>query len=117
MKNMMKMVVLFNILILLLTGCDYERRPSARIQDTTVAVITNVTRGSWYVKRHYYVSKVEVYNEKYDIYATFSSESAGMFHQPKYWNSKEGDLIPVVITIDYFTDTNEIYNITMREKH
>ena len=70
-----------------------------------------------YVKRHYYVSKVEVYNEKYDIYATFSSESAGMFHQPKYWNSKEGDLIPVVITINYFTDTNEIYSITMREKH
>lgn len=117
MKNTMKMVCLFSLLLLLLTGCDSNRvsRPVARYQEEVTATITQINKGSWFAGTRHYEVRVRVVDNKYGVSAYFQTYAQGMFYLPKYWECEKGDQIAVIAHIEYFTDTNEIYRIWLSE--
>ena len=115
MKNTMKMVVLFNLLLLLLTGCsNREARPVAYYEEEVVATITRIDKISWYAGTRHYQTRVLVTDNKYGATKMYQSYAAGMFYLPEYWDCEKGDTMMVTVRVEYFTDTNEIYRVYIR---
>lgn len=119
MKNTMKMVVLFNLLLILifLSGCDsnYTSRPRARYQEEVTATITQINKGSWFAGTRHYEVRIWVTDNKYGQSAYFQTYAQGMFYLPRYWDCERNDQIKVIANVEYFTDTNEIYRIWLSE--
>lgn len=114
MKNTMKMVVLFSLLLLILTGCSYESRPVSYYEEQVSATVTRVDKGSWYAGTRHYQARIWVTDNKYGATKTYQSYASGMFYLPEHWNYEKGDQITVTVRIEYFIDTNEVYRIYIK---
>lgn len=114
MKNTMKMVVLFSLLLLVLTGCSYESRPVGYYEEQVSATVTRVDKSSWYAGTRHYQARIWVTDNKYGATKMYQSYASGMFYLPKHWNYEKGDQITVTVRIEYFMDTNEVYRIYIK---
>lgn len=115
MKNTMKMVCLFSLLLLLLTGCsDYETRPVGYYEEQVPATVTRINKGSWYAGTRHYQVQMWVTDNKYGETKMYQSYASGMFYLPDYWDYEKGDQITVTVRVEYFMDTNEVYRIYIK---
>ena len=114
MKNTIKMVCLFNLILLLLTGCSYESRPIGYYEEQVSATVTRVNKTSWFAGTRHYQARIWVTDNKYGTTKTYQSSASGMFSLPKYWDYEKGDQINVIVCIEYFMDTYEVRRIYIR---
>lgn len=111
MKNTMKMVVLFSLMLVMLTGCSYEQRPVGYIKEQVTATVTRVDKTSWYAGTRHYQARIWVVDDKYGVSHMFQSYASGMFYLPEHWEYEKGDKITVTVRIEYYMDTNEVRRI------
>lgn len=115
MKNTMKMVVLFNILILLLTGCARQESSSlVYIDEQVTATVTRVEKSSWYAGTRHYQARIWVTDNKYGATKMYQSYASGMFYLPEHWNYEKGDQINVTVRLEYYANTGQVYRIYIR---
>ena len=115
MKNTMKMVCLFSIMFLLLTGCGHhESRPIGYYEEQVTATVTRAEKSSWYAGTRHYQARIWVTDNKYGATKMYQSYASGMFYLPEYWDYEKGDQITVTVRIEYFMDTNEVRRIYIR---
>ena len=117
--RMTAMLICFCVLLVVLTcvftSCDFESRPVARVQEQGYATVTYVAKNSSFHGIHRHDCRIRVENEKYNIAADFNSCSVGMWNKPKYWDCREGDIIEVIVNIEYYTDDNTIRRVWITE--
>ena len=114
MKNTVKMVCLFSLILLFLTGCSYESRPIGYYEEQVSATVTKVNKTSWFAGTRHYKAQIWVTDNKYGAIKMYQSYASGMFYLPKHWNYKKGDQITVTVRIEYFIDNHEVYRIYIR---
>ena len=113
-RKIISLFILFG-LILTLTGCNYEIRPTALYQEKVTATITRINKGSWFAGTRHYQTNVWVTDDKYGATACFQSYSSGLLYSPKYWECEQGDKITVIANVEYYVDNNQISRIWLRE--
>ena len=114
MKNTIKMVCLFSLILLFLTGCSYESRPIGYYDEQVSATVTRVEKTSWFAVTHRYLAQIWVTDNKYGTTKTYQSYASGALYLPEYWDYEKGDQITVTVRIEYFMDTYEVRRIYIR---
>lgn len=115
MKNTMKMVCLFTLMLLLLTGCsNHQARPVGYYEEQVPATVTRVNKTSWFAGTRHYQAQIWVTDNKYGCDKMYQSYASGMFYLPEHWDYEKGDQIIVTVRIEYFMDTNEVRRIYIR---
>lgn len=101
-------------LLIILTGCGHESRPVSYYEEQVSATVTRVNKTSWFAGTRHYQAQIWITDNKYGATKMYQSYASGMFYLPEHWNYEKGDQITVIVRIEYFMDTNEIYRIYIK---
>lgn len=114
MVNTIKMVCLFSLMLLLITGCSYESRPVGYYEEQVSATVTRVNKTSWFAGMMRHQAQIWITDNKYGATKMYQSYAAGVFYLPEHWNYEKGDQITVTVRVEYFMDTYEIRRVYIK---
>lgn len=75
---------------------------------TVTAVVTDNDVRRWFAGMHHIRATTTVYNEEYDLNATFTAQGSGMFGAPWETELKKGDKIEVKLYSWVYDSTGEV---------